>query len=368
MTGSCYEEVDWLSFIDDEVDGAMRGLMTRHVTSCETCKRKLTELAELLSWGDQNLSAVFASSMPWPSEQRSRVGKRVGSHLRRRMVVTGVAAAAVIAAVFVPGPKVWADILQVFSASHVDAVQVTASDMLNLQNALTQRGKVSMKQYGSLVIVKPMTYQQGTTSGYAAQTGLPDLWPKAFATDKQITVTTNSAAEYVFTLNVAHVNALVQSVGGSQLFPASLNGVPITIHEPTGVDIYDSKDSSTNTGYALSETGVPSMSIPSGIDVAQSRQALLALPFLPQSIVQALASMTDWRSTVVMPVYGTITKHVSFLGQDAELISDTHKNQQVAQQYTLVWDTGQVIVSFSQMYTGTVTADQFLQHAKELFG
>lgn len=358
MTGSCYEEVDWLSFIDDEVDGAMRGLMTRHVTSCETCKRKLIELAELLSWGDRNLSAVFASGLPWPSEQRSRVGKRMGSHLRRRMLVTGVAAAAVIAAVFVPGPRVWADILQVFSASHVDAVQVTASDMQNLQNALTQRGKVSMKQYGSLVIVKPQTYQQSTISGYAAQTGLPDLWPKAFATDKQITVSTNSAAEFVFTLNVAHVNALVQSVGG----------VPISIHEPTGVDIFDSRDSSIGTGYELSEIAAPSMSIPSGIDVAQARQALLALPFLPQSIVQALASMTDWRSTVVMPVYGTITKHVSFLGQDAELILYSPQNQEVAKKYTLVWDTGQVIVSFSQMYTGIVTADQFLQHAKELFG
>lgn len=371
MSGTCYEEAEWLAFVDDEIDAAKRTVMMRHADDCSPCTDRLAQLVDLFSWGERSLSGSGeVGTVAGVSRRQPSVRRKLATYAatrRTRALGAGIAAVVVAAAIVVPGPRAWANILQVFRASHVDIVQVTQSDMANLQNALSQQGKVSMKQYGSVVTVKPMTWQQGTVSGYAAQTGLPDLWPKTLANDQKISVSTTAASEYVFKLNVAHVNALVQSVGGTSLFPSSLNGVPITVNVPAGVDIYDPTSSSSNTGYELQESGVPSVSIPRGAGVSQARQALLALPFLPQPIEQALANTADWQNTLVVPVPGASTQHVSFLGHAAVLISETNSNPNIGNRYSLVWDHGNVIAAFSQQYTGTLSPQQFLQHAKELF-
>lgn len=372
MSGNCYEEVQWLAFLDDEINAAQRTAMMRHVDACRPCADRLAQLADLFSWGERGLSGGHAvGAVMDRSRRRQGVRSKLatyGAMRRTKALAAGVAALAAAAVIVAPGPRVWANILQVFRASHVDVVQVSPTDMTNLQNALSQQGKVSMKQYGSVTTVKPMTWQQGTVSGYAAQTGLPDLWPKSLAGGQKINVSTTAASEYVFTLNVAHINALVQSVGGTQLFPSSLSGVPITVNVPAGVDIYDPTSSSFNTGYELQESGVPSVSIPRGAGVSQARQALLALPFLPQPIEQALANTADWQNTLVVPVPGATTQNVSFLGHRAVLISETNSNQNIGNRYSLVWDHGKVIAAFSQQYTGTLSPQQFMRHAKELFG
>ncbi len=370
MSGTCYEEADWLAFLDDEVKADERSVMARHAENCGVCAARIAQVADLFSWGEQRLSVVPESERETDALRqgvRQRRRRRTGRTAAWRLKVFGSGAAVIVAAaaVIAPGPHVWADFLHVFRASHINAVQVTQSEMANLQNALTQQGKVSLKHYFSVDTVKPMVWRQGTVSGYAAQAGLPDLWPKSLGVGKQVNVQTLQPAQYVFRLNVANLNALVQSFGGTHLFPASLNTTPITVNTPSSVDITSMTSGRQMTGYVLQESGLPSVSIPSGAGLSQARQALQALPFLPQPIEQALAGTANWQNTVIVPVQGAVTQNVSFLGHHAELIAQTY---QLDSNYTLVWDNGQVIASFSQTYTGTLSAAQFLQHAKELFG
>ncbi len=373
MCGTCYEEADWLAFLDDEVDANRRGVMARHAENCGVCAARIAQLADLFSWGEQRLMVTPDTERRADARPRGvwqKRGWRAGRKTAWRLKAFGSGAAVLVAAMalIAPGPHVWADFLHVFRASHINAVQVTPSEMANLQNALTQQGKVSLQHYFSVVTVKPMVWRQGTVGGYAAQTGLPDLWPKSLGVGKQVSVSTLLPSQYVFRLNVANLNALVQSVGGTHLFPASLNTTPITVDVPSSVNITAMSSGRQMANYELQESGVPSVSIPSGAGLSQARQALQALPFLPQPIEQALAGATNWQNTIIVPVQGTVTQNVSFLGHQAELMAQTNQNPQIGSSYTLVWDNGQVIASFTQNYAGSLSATQFLQNAKELFG
>lgn len=228
------------------------------------------------------------------------------------------AAAAVVAAlglVFSASARqVMADAFHVFVATKVTAVGFTGAQAQQLNQVLTSGGRVSLKRFGSVnVTERPNTTVQ-TSTAHLAQWGLPDLWPSSLGSP-QVMVTTRERA--VFRLDVPAINAFIKSVGGTTLFPAAVNEVPLSVTIPTSVALYPS-GAPRSALVGLTEMRAARLMVPGSIHLGQVRDAILALPFLPFKLRSALSAVKNWRQTLVLPVNGTV-RSFSFGGHPAIL-------------------------------------------------
>lgn len=342
--------------------------MQAHLTECTTCRQRLANVLELDVWQESALlltagpgaGGAAAALVPYGPRRRWQAWWRRPAW---RYAAVGALFVAFAGGLAMTGQRAWADVLQLFHADRLQSVGISANDMRRIDNILTQGGRVSLNRYGSVTTQSAIAPKPSTLAAYAGQSGLPGLWPKALGAGKGIQVHTFTPGEFVFTLNVPHINGLIQSIGGQTLFPADLNGVPITVNVPAAVQIQDPAPAGTRgPSYELDEAQMPTVATQGGVDVAQARSALLSLPFLPQSISQALAGVQNFQDTLVVPVPGQPTKNIRFLGHDAFLTWAPNGTRA-----TVVWLQQGTVAAFTESGASGLTPNAFVRQAQGYF-
>jgi hypothetical protein len=349
-TMQCPDAAEWLQFADGEGSTEQQARLEAHRNFCAACRHTLADVLEL--------SAV--------SEAAHLLGDAtppLRKALRRRPrwleAVAAAALAALVVAGGLDGRSVLATALQLFQVQHLTAVQVTPEELSQMAQAISQgTGQVSLRQFGTVSFRGPATNYNIRPDALPARAGLPDLWPAGLGQEGVFTEV-RPAQQVTFSLHVAHINALIQSLGGTHLLPSSLSGQRFEATVPTEASTY--LNLGGNDSDVLMEMARPSLVLPATVPVAAVRDAVLNLPFLPTNLQQALSAVGDWRHTLVLPLPGQ-SETITFLGRPA-ILERENNNRTMA----VLWLQGNVVAAFVENRSQAILPSQFLGQVETLF-
>lgn len=157
-----------------------------------------------------------------------------------------------------------------------------------------------------------------------------------------------------FTLDTQKTNDILKSFGATTLLPDTLNGKTFTAKIPVVISAtYDGPENLT-----ITQTRSPQLTAPSDTDINTIRDAILALPFLPDDLSRQLAAINDWQHTFVVPNLNGSTQTIKVAGASGVFIAAPQESQMPkhAVSNALIWQKGGVIYAI----TGNLTLEQSL--------
>ncbi len=355
MQISCPQDLTWLKFLDHELGMQETRELTEHLPACPRCRQSFRQVAVTAGW----TAAVVDE---WTA---SRLGGGSAAHRflawwgsPRGMAAS--AAAVALAVLAVPSTRgALADLVSSFQLRHVAAVSLTQNQIFQIENSLTQGGKVNIKQYGSInTTAAPPPPKTVALNQTAALTGLPQEWPSGLG-GSNVSAQVTQPGRVVLTLNVSAINRLIQAEGGTHLFPKGLNHLPITLNMPTTVSI-NSYNSTTGAGYTLEEMGTPSLSTAGPVHAGQIAAAIASLPFLPSQVQQTLSAMQGHlQSTLIVPTSGP-TSSVTVQGAPGIVALQ-------GGQPAVAWERHGVFTWFSYQGSQSLSTSQFIREVQRWF-
>lgn len=217
----------------------------------------------------------------------------------KRLLITGVTAAAIFSSFAIPQVRVEAnEFLSLFRVNQLEMVKLTQSDISEIENWVRENkeGSLDLAGIGKLEMSETAgeptfykTYQSAAEAGYS----VPKLGEYEI---EGVSVT--PATTITFTLNIEKANQLLSQLGSEQQFEAALN------EQPFSVSTYDS----IQTDYRLNEQNIrymrtksPEIKVPEGVSVNELKATLLSLPFLPENVKTQLADIDHIETTLPIP-------------------------------------------------------------------
>lgn len=345
---NCPDASVWVSYLDGAIP--LEAPWTDHLAACTTCQTHYEEALELVTLGQQALNGEGADVL-------GRQNKPGATRWVR--YVGGVAAAAAVVGLvwLTPAHRALADALNVFQVQTVSGATVSSAQLTRMMDTLSQGGRVSLKHYGSITPTPAGPARTMAPSALPSAAGLPDLWPAIWNSQSMAHVT--AGQRVTFRLNVPHINQLILASGGTHLFPRAVNGVPFTLTVPEEATLHTVQGAVT---YGLIELREPSLAVPSGIDLAQVRDALMNLPFLPPALQDSVASIANWRHTLVLPVQSA-NQNIRLNGHPAVLESGQNGHALGA-----IWvQHGVLVVVGAHSSVGALSRKAFVSLVSKLF-
>ncbi len=183
----------------------------------------------------------------------------------------------------------------------------------------------------------------------------PSSLPEGFASvQPQVYVSDAGTATYKMDVAKARQDLSGRGIDASGLpDPATTPDVTFTANIPASAALtYQVGDKHFLVGQMAS----PSLDIPSSVNVEVLRNALLAMPDLPQDVVAQIRSVRDWQHTLIIPVpKDAQTSQKTVHGAPALLISDE-------QGTVVLWQKGGILHGVG----GQATPDEVMATANSL--
>lgn len=353
-----------MRFLDHETTDQESATLADHLKICRPCHTLLVEVGQTAGW----TASIIEDWIQELLTQRSRIVRfRQGWGSVQGLVASLLVVGLTLTAI--PTTRhALAALVQSFQFTRVATVTLTSQQINQIANQLSQSGTVSIQHYGSIKVEGVRSVPKTVPlSQVAGQSGLPYEWPQAL-TGSGVSAQITAPEQVVLTLNVNAINQLIKDEGGGQFFPQNVSGIPITVSVPTTVNIADGPSSDKtssrqSTGqYDLTETGTPSISVPGSINERQIATAIASLPFLPQSLQEALVPLEhNLPNTVVIPTFGK-PGHVTVQGQSGVLVTLPGMSSSMR---TAIWVRDGVFNQFS--YNGPMSSKKFVQEVQQWF-
>ena len=375
----CYDAGSWQAFLEGEVSDAGKAEMEEHLQFCETCRETLQREMENLAFTNTRLSAYLYSPQrsdvdtgsAWDRFEDSSIKQNETSarkgvlKMLSRYRVAATAAAVLLALAaslsFAPVRSAASELLTIFRVEKVKTVNISPSDMAGIEKAIREgTGQIDIKNFGQ------MEFNGSQASGRASleearaavdfQLNLPAVLPGNFSAPE---IYKNSGGTLNFTLDTVNANQVLKTFGSEKLLPAELNGKTFTVQIPAQITAnYKGPD---NNRIFIGLGRSPELVAP-GSDVLQIRDALLALPFLPDSLRSQLASINDWQHTFIVPNIGGSSQEVDVAGVQGVFIKTPQGEANGSEISSLVWQKAGVVYTVS----GNLTVEQALTIANSM--
>jgi hypothetical protein len=322
----CYEDGRLLAYLDGETTQDEQSEIAAHVSACEVCSASVERLE-----ADRAIAADALANLQPEADVIPLRTHRTAPPTRRwgRAQIAAVAVAALVVASFAIAPvrNVAASLLQVFRVQKIQTVTISQVDMQSISAALKNGGHVDLQAFG-----------EAWVDGAAAEPTTMTLAEAKAAVDFPVKLPTNQpgtptlslqkAQTYRFKLNVAAINEALISYGSDRTLPDALDGKVFEVSVPAIVLAhYGSLSSSTGDssgapdGIYVGQARSPELVVPDGVDAASLRDVLLNLPFIPQSVRDQLAAVSDWQSTLSIPNVAGTARDVTIDGVNAVIVS-----------------------------------------------
>ncbi|EJL28163.1 anti-sigma factor [Brevibacillus sp. BC25] len=380
------------AFLDGECSSKESEQFLLHLEYCETCRTQLDELSALDSWTREKMEHAFSETndvkvnteAAWQRFSQT-IEKSTDTYAQERQMitnratirrswnqmnkqtkrwVTGASAAAVLA-VSLSFPQVQAaanDFLSIFRMDKVEFVKVTQEDMQELEQWIANGnwgetelpgiGKIWMDKNDQEKLEQRSYYYNNKESAEKAGVKLPQL-PQDVTVDS---VDIQSPFTMHMEIDADRANKLLAQLQVEARFDEKLSGKRFSLKIPQmqQVRMLVGKD---NISYFV--VNAPELSAPEGVDLAQLRETLLALPFIPDQVKKQMISIEDWQHTLPVPYMAdgeSKMKEVKVNGQNGMLITGEYNAH-------LMWQQdGQI-----HMLEGSEkSADGLLDFAKQL--
>ncbi|WCT56876.1 hypothetical protein PQ456_04960 [Paenibacillus kyungheensis] len=247
------------------------------------------------------------------TETEPTVKRRRKMSSARKRWTTGIAACVVAGAVIATpfGNNAMAALLDQFRVQTLTAVDSQQlSDMFDQYKSKNELGEMESRfgtfnsTYGKL---------EGEFSPSKAAALLNYTLMKEAAQDDKESVQVQSSRTETLIMNVDEVNKAIQSLGGKELLPQSLNNTPITMYFPESIyyTMFKGEDIAS-----LTQTKVPTVQFDASVSTDEVFKAIADLPFLPQSLKDSLQSDKIINGSLPLPIEsGGKTERVTIAGE-----------------------------------------------------
>lgn len=356
------------AFLDGECSSKESKQFLLHLEYCETCRIQLDELSALDSWTREKMEHAFSETndvkvnteAAWQRFTQS-IEKTTDTYALERQTitnratirrswnqmnkqtkrwVTGASAAAVLA-VSLSFPQVQAaanDFLSIFRMDKVEFVKVTQEDLQELEQWIANGnvGEMELKGIGKIWIdendqeklEQRNHYYNSKEAAVKAGVKLPEL-PKDVTVDS---VDVNSPYTMYMEIDADRANKLLAQLQVEARFDEKLSGKRFSLKIPQMQHVWMTVGEE-NIGYSVVDA--PELSAPEGVDLAQLRETLLALPFIPDQVKKQMISIEDWQHTLPVPYMAdgeSEMKEVKVNGQNGMLITGKYNSHLMWQQ------------------------------------
>ncbi|GEC92258.1 anti-sigma factor family protein [Brevibacillus brevis] len=356
------------AFLDGECSSKESEQFLLHLEYCGTCRTQLDELSALDSWTREKMEHAFSETndvnvnteVAWQrfsqtiekptnayAQDRQAITNR--ATIRRswsqmnkqtKRWVTGASAAAVLA-VSLSFPQVQAaanDFLSIFRMDKVEFVKVTQEDMQELEQWIANGnwgetelpgiGKIWMDKNDQEKLEERSYYYNNKESAEKAGVKLPQL-PKDATVDS---VNIQSPFTMHMEIDADRANKLLAQLQVEARFDEKLSGKRFSLKIPQMQQVWMIVGKE-NIGYSVIDA--PELSAPEGVDLAQLRETLLALPFIPDQVKKQMISIEDWQHTLPVPYMAdgeSKMKEVKVNGHNGMLITGKYNSHLMWQQ------------------------------------
>lgn len=359
----CYEDGRLAAYLDGELGPEERAETAAHVSACEECSASVERLQADRAFAAETLGKLQPSAEIVPLEPRRAARRSTAPPHRWRWAhITAAAVAVLVVASFGFGPvrNAAANLLQVFRVQKVQTVTISQADLRSIATALKKGGHVDLKAFGEAWIdgaaSKPATV---TPAGAQAAVDFPVKLPTNVHGEPVLLL--QKAQTYRFKLNVAAINEALKSYGTDRTLPDAVDGKVFEVKVPTILLAkYPAPGGAQVPGWQSRANGIyvgqahsPELVVPDGVDAASLRDVLLNLPFIPQSVRDQLAAVSDWQSTLIIPNVDGAAHDVTIDGINAVVITpqsaarDARKKIAVAPPLvdttTVIWNDNGVV-------------------------
>jgi hypothetical protein len=366
-------------FLDGELKDEKLAELLLHLKSCPECRKNLASLRENQAFTDQRLESYLNSTdsvsnieQAWLQFKNKQAGKtnigyneKGGFKLLAKYRIQAVAAVVVLGlAVSLSFSSVRAaagELLSIFRVEKIQTVDISPADMERIERALREgAGKVDLSNLGKIEFIgkssKRLVTLQEATETVDFQLKLPAALPEGY---KLQSLEADSVVKMNFTLDTDKTNAVLKGLGSPKLLPAELNGKTFSIIKPA---IITAEYKGLGSSIILSQARSPELITPDAASSLAIRDALLALPFLPNNLRNQLAAIDDWQHTFPIPNIKGSSQEVRVAGTQGVLIAEPAGNTQNNLDYNLIWQQNGVVYALS----GDFTVEQALEIADSL--
>ncbi|ADD03297.1 Putative zinc-finger [Thermoanaerobacter thermohydrosulfuricus] len=358
----CYDEGTLQAYLDSELDEITAKNVEEHLKTCDVCREKLEQLKSINEFTSKALKASNIDlNEAWATlnEKLSKNNNKGGMFAMFTKYKKAIAALVVVAFVvssmlFPPLKNAEAKILNLLRLNKMQIITITPDDITQIQNEFYNRNikNIDLKEYGEIL-------RSGSYEGY--EVSINEIDKLKSDVDYKFKLPTDENFEinhiYVskgdgleFKLNVDKINELIKTFGGTHLFPKELNNKPITINVGTSIniDIKEKKDNNDTENIKksiyLTINKTPEIVVPEGANIDKVIDALANLPFLPDNLKKQIASVTDWKETLPIPMdESTNVKEINIRGNTAIILTNKYSPNMAS----IAWNENGVMYSLS---------------------
>ena len=352
---SGYDEGMLRAYADRELPPRQQQEIGRHLAECSACSEALERIeADRATVGaslrrldpePRQVPSTAAAYARFTSRQATSdrtpglVGRLVArmAAAPRALPSAALAAVALVAALtFTPLGLAAQDFFAVFRAQNIQTIKLSPDTLKQLPSA-TDLGTLDASAEPEVAVVTAA--EAARQAGFAVQT--PQRLPIDFA--KKAVYTVWEPMTLTYTYDAAKIDAYWKEKGLAGQPPAELAGLIVKAQLPrTVVQFHGDGETVEAIGTTIANQGSaapapaptkrtprmlviaqnrgPQVEVPSGTDVAKLRQELLARGALPQELATQLAAITDWQTTVPVPLVNGESREVTVAGAKGVLV------------------------------------------------
>lgn len=353
----CCSEGTLQAYLDRELDESERRQVEEHLRSCARCRALLARLEGEQELVDRTVGSYLAAPLT-TAAKATRDWNRLESHLRpvkkeswyvmarrHRLALMGVAAVITLAVGLSFGSvrAAAARLLGVFRVTRFQTIAVTPGDLARVERMLREGiGSVRLGDYGEIEMATEGT--DGLVSLDQAKAAvdfglrLPSRLPAGMEFQG---LWATPSVRLSLTLAVDRANAFLTSLGGTKMLPQELDGEEFTLRIPAAIDAQYGGDGSLHVLQARS----PELDVPGDAGAEAVRDALLAMPFLPDNVKRQVAAVEDWQHTFLVPDVRGSTQETTVNGAPGVYITVPTEYQDEGRETpnALVWEKSGVV-------------------------
>lgn len=304
-------------YLDRELEPEEMKLVQNHLKDCSKCQQELKVITD----NDRFVNSVLSQYAEEVEEVTPGTGdawnrmktKIISDHKRRlwglntRYVRAAVAAAVTLCIVgtlsFGGVRGALADLLTIFRVEKIQTISITPQEITQMEEAIRNGiGNINVENFGQ---IKVDGKQESTICSLEEAQGLVDFRIKTPPREGYVPLEARvqKSSQMSLTLDVARVNAMIQSLNGTQLLPAELDHKYFTVNVPNSLSVEYGTPQGLNP-FSLTQMRSPELQVPDGVNVEVVRDALLSLPIWPERVRSQLAGINDWQNTIFIPNAG----------------------------------------------------------------
>ncbi|MFA5384205.1 MAG: zf-HC2 domain-containing protein [Eubacteriales bacterium] len=342
----CYKEGVLQSYLDGELPSLQANEIKSHLESCPACRSELIRLQETGDFVNQKLKAgavEISLSTGAVKEKIKQKGAAVMFSRYRKQFAACFIIAAIAAAFSFSSVRVFAgNLINIFRVEQIQTINISPRDFARLDEAIrTGAGQVDINNLGKFEVAgKQNTISSVSLDKAQEAVDFPIRLPNAPAGIKP-SLSLNTGTKLSITPDTDQINQLLESLGSKKLMPEGLNDRKFEIDIPS---VVTARYAAGNYNLIITQGRSPELIAPEGVDVEAIREALLAIPILPESLRSQLEAIKDWQHTVPVPNIDGSATQVTINGNSGVFIKPSAVlDNGESQNSALIWQDGGVI-------------------------